>query len=288
LRRTPSAILAGLRKKVDELKATLEEVRSESETAVQARNTALSALDARVTEVQAAVDQQVSRLDTALAQQTSNFDTAQESRRQEFDSTVKHFREELGNALTETKAVAHEAVEKFDAEAKERLKALTDHQARAEEVVGIIARTGMAGGYEQFANREARTADRFRWMTIGLGIAVVGVLVWGANIAANGNLTPEGATVKLALSAALGGLAAYTARQSHHHRTTAERARNIQLALASIGPYLAQLDEERRAAIIEAFAFLFFSPPNQAPTSEPGPGTTQALLDFIAKASPQK
>jgi len=134
-------------------------------------------------------------------------------------------------------------------------------QDQAEEIVGAIARTGMAGGYQEYAEAEAKQADRYRLGTIVLGVAAV--LVLGAEILFGdfGDVATEALVLKFTLSAALGGLAGYTARQSAHHREAARRARNIQLALASIGPYLQQLEESKRVAVLEAFAFLFFAPP---------------------------
>jgi hypothetical protein len=51
---------------------------------------------------------------------------------------------------------------------------------------------------------------------------------------------------KFIVSAALGGLAAYTARQSGRHREREERARNLQLELTAFGPFIEPLDKDQQ------------------------------------------
>ncbi len=283
------AILQGLRKSVDGVGEEVARVRTEGEQAQQARDTALKDLDAKMTQLEATINLQTARLDAALNQQSGNFDAAQETRRQQFDQLLSEFRENIAKTTTELQEGARTSSEAFEAFAQEHLDALSRYETRAEEVVGIIARTGMAGGYEDYANREGRRADVLRAITIGLGVVAVGALVWLAAVAAQGTLSATAAAAKVGLSAALGGLAAYTARESNRHRASENRARNLQLALASIGPYLSELDDVRRAAVIEAFSFLFFAPTEQAPTTEEtGPSTAQVFLDFMTRMTAGK
>lgn len=96
---------------------------------------------------------------------------------------------------------------------------------------------------------------------------------------------PEQLIGKALLSAALGGLATYTARQSGHHRANARAARNLELKLLSIGSYLEPLDVDRQKQVLEIFAYLLFTGSAEQGVDESvaiGPTNIQTLIDKIS------
>jgi hypothetical protein len=268
---------------VSQLSTTLQAIVNETTQARTQQEQAASALDARITALTASVEQQVTRLETALQEQGARFDEAQESRRAEFSQQVKEHEAAASASLTKVTSAAETRAAEFDASAKQRLEELDRHQAKAEDILGAIARSGMATGYQTYADEEGRVADRYRKYTIWSAAAVIAVLLWAVLHAAYGEPSTQEVLAKSGVSIALFGLAGYMARQSGNHRDAAQRARNIQLALASIGPYLNELDEPSRQRVIEAFTYVFFAPPAARKTSEPGPGQAQAILEFLRK-----
>ena len=240
-------------------------------------------MENRVNELSSGVEQQVARLETALQEQGGRFDEAQESRRAEFSQLLKDQENAASSALAEITDQAKQGAEEFAKAAEQRIANLDASQAQAEEMLGAIARSGMAVGYQKYADAETKTADKYRSYTIWGAMAVVGMLVWAVLHAVTGGQSTQELLAKSGVSVALFGLAGYTARQSEHHRMRAQGARSTQLALASLGPYLAEVDQERREHVIEAFTYVFFSPPESGKSAEPGPGQAAAILDFLKR-----
>ena len=64
--------------------------------------------------------------------------------------------------------------------------------------------------------------------------------------------------VRLLYAIAITAPAWYTARESARHRTTADRARQTELELASIGPFIELMPEEKKVLIRENLTPLYF------------------------------
>ena len=80
---------------------------------------------------------------------------------------------------------------------------------------------GVTGGYQQDAVAEEAAANRWRMITVGFASAAVIVLAIVVVIATYVSTDPTRLVAKTLLSAALGGIATYAARQSAHDRTNA-------------------------------------------------------------------
>ena len=69
-------------------------------------------------------------------------------------------------------------------------------------------------------------------------------------------------------------------RQAAGHRQRADHARNLELALASIGPYLEALDPDKHEEILTTFAYIFFTP-RKVLQEDPEIGSVQNLLSLF-------
>jgi hypothetical protein len=158
----------------------------------------------------------------------------------------------------------------------------------AKGIVGVIGRTGMTGGYQIYADRERADADRWRKIAVGIGVLAVavlaGIVVWSG---IDHNTTWALAVGRLVLAGALGGVSAYAARQSSEHRKRSERARGLELSLASIGPYLEAIDDEdMKKKVLETFAYVFFAvPEGESDPDESGPSLLTTAITAATKAT---
>lgn len=84
---------------------------------------------------------------------------------------------------------------------------------------------------------------------------------------------------KFAVIAAFGAIAAYYGRQASGHRTYAQQLRNAQLELHNIGPYLAELDTDARAAVRTQLVPTFFG--KAIPSVQEDAPTTAASADQL-------
>ena len=177
--------------------------------------------------------------------------TERESERQaKFETTLG----EMVALLTATNDSAKEQAAKV-------LVALEDHRNNAARIVQVVGDIGATGNYKRIADAEAKQANGWRIATIGffsLGIAVAAATFykfWGQALTTETGLA---VLVRLLYALAITAPAWYTARESARHRTNADRARQTELELASIGPFIELMPEEKKIAIREQLTPLYF------------------------------
>jgi len=125
----------------------------------------------------------------------------------------------------------------------------------------VVGNIGVTGNYQRIANEESSSANFWRWATVIFfvgGVTLAGatfVRFWGEPI------TPESIwsiSIRLLYAIAITAPAWYTARESARHRTNSDRARQTELELASLGPFIELLPPERKIAIREEMTKLYF------------------------------
>jgi hypothetical protein len=146
-------------------------------------------------------------------------------------------------------------------ESKTLIAELEDQKSKAARIVQVVGNIGVTGNYQQIANAESAQANFWRWVTVGIfaaGIAVAAatfIKFWGQPF------TPENAwsvAIRLLYAIAITAPAWYTARESARHRTNADRARQKELELASIGPFIELMPEEKKVEIREQLTHCYF------------------------------
>ena len=165
----------------------------------------------------------------------------------------------------------------------ERLDSLRTSQEQAAQIVQVVGNTGITGNYQKIANAEGKQANSWRWMTItffGAGIAVAGATFWKFW---HEPFSPENAwsvLIRLMYAIAITAPAWYTAKESARHRSSADRARQTELELASLGPFIELMPDEKKNQIREDLTKRYFG--NQSPehTAEP-PISIQKLSDVV-------
>src|SRR5690606_6968942 len=98
------------------------------------------------------------------------------------------------------------------------LSDLETKQEQATKIVGIIARTGMAGGYEQEADSERKQADFWRWAAVLAMGGIFGFAVWMVSGVVQGPIDANVLLTKAFASLALGIIAGYAGREAGRHR----------------------------------------------------------------------
>lgn len=124
---------------------------------------------------------------------------------------------------------------------------------KAAEIVQIVGNIGVTGNYQNFATAEAKSANAWRFAAMAcfiVGIAmVIGVLIHHLWSGEQNGL--EVLVTRFAIAAVVTLPALYAANESSKHRRNAERAKETELKLASLSPFLATLPDDRRAELIE-------------------------------------
>jgi hypothetical protein len=163
--------------------------------------------------------------------------------------------------LTDYSDTFNSSHERFQANGEEIVAELNRRKEEAARIVQVVGNIGVTGNYQNIANAESSEANFWRWATvciflIGIGIATSTFIKhWGENI------TPENAWsifIRLLYAVAITAPAWYTAKESARHRTNADRARQTELELASLGPFIALMPEDKQVDIREKLTPSYF------------------------------
>lgn len=146
-----------------------------------------------------------------------------------------------------------------------RLKELEDKKKEAAAIVQSVGDILTTGTYKATAENESRLANRYRLVTIGL--FSIGILIVVSNFilhaisALNGQTFEENPWMiasRFATAIAVALPALYTARESARHRTNADRARQRELELTTLGPFIELLPGEKKAEIRDRLTDRYF------------------------------
>lgn len=167
-----------------------------------------------------------------------------------FDAMLKQLRNDFATMQSNSEALQ-----------VERLASLASSQEQAAKIVQVVGNIGVTGNYQKIANAEGNDANIWRNITIGFFVA--GLLVAVATFWKfwNQPFSPENAwsvLIRLMYAAGITLPAWYTARESARHRTNSDRARQTELELASLGPFIELMPDDKKHQIREELTKRYF------------------------------
>jgi hypothetical protein len=169
--------------------------------------------------------------------------------------------------------------------AEEALEYLEDQRKKAARIVQVVGNIGVTGNYQQIANSESTQANFWRWITVaifGAGISVAAatfIKFWNQPFSTENTWS---VVIRLLYAIAITAPAWYTARESARHRTNSDRARQTELELASIGPFIELMPEEKKVEIREALTKSYFGRPVDAHDVQ-SPMDLGNMKDFVVE-----
>lgn len=185
-----------------------------------------------------------------VAKLNQAFNESELERQGKFDTLLSELRQELTSTNDAAKLQAAGV-----------LASLIDHRDNAARIVQVVGNIGATGNYQRIADAEMKQANTWRYATVAffcLGILVAGATFykfWGQPLTTETGLA---VLVRLLYAFAITAPAWYTARESARHRTNADRARQTELELASIGPFIELMPEDKKIMIREQLTPLYF------------------------------
>lgn len=138
---------------------------------------------------------------------------------------------------------------------------LEELRKQAARIVQVVGNIGVTGNYQQIANAEGKQANFWRWITVAIFVSGISVAIatfikfWNQPFSTENTWS---VVIRLLYAIAITAPAWYTARESARHRTNADRARQTELELASIGPFIELMPEEKKVEIREALTKSYF------------------------------
>lgn len=286
-------------------KTRSEEVTRKCQALTEQVETLVSDQEAAFERKSAQLKGQEEKVDAAIAKIRSQFAEEAEKRTSEFSESQK----EMKTAFQETQTKHQEQTEKlledhrtsskgfflraeeerrqeeakFVSSSEEFMARLSEYKGQAEALVHVIGNTGMVGGYQRVANEERDTARRWHWIAGGSMIGLVGFAIYAFVLTLHSGFTWGLFAGRAFVAVTFGILSTYAAREAEKHNEIERRNRRMELELASINPYLAELPTALQQEIKQNLAERLFG---QKDIEETKPSATSAgtALDIVKVA----
>lgn len=183
--------------------------------------------------------------------------------------------------LTEQRSSVTEELNSTKQKSVNLIQDIEEQRAHAAKIVRIVGNIGITGNYQETATIERTAADRWRLVT--LGAFAVSVSVGGAALFSAHDVDVKLTVARLLFAFLVLGVTVYTGKESARHRSNADRAKRVELELASLGPFIESLDkgsqDELRKKLTDQYFGKDGEPHNYTPMVEP-----TELIDLLKSA----
>jgi VIT1/CCC1 family predicted Fe2+/Mn2+ transporter len=245
------------------------------ESSLAASTVEIERQEARLAEMSTTVAAQKADAASVVATVTKEYAESEAKRSANYIAQAQDMEDRFGKLIT-----------KLDADTTEVLKRLAQHQSDAERIVQVVGNVGITGNYQKIARSENTQANIWRLLT--LGFFALGVLLavltflkfYEEPFHAEHTLT---VAIRLLFAIAITAPAWYTAKESARHRTNSDRARQTELELASLGPFIELMPQEKKDSIREELSKKYFANKIEEHSAEP-PISTKDLKEVAIEA----
>lgn len=231
----------------EQLKSDFEAVKSELEQTKEELERLEKALAQKETELNNLNDSFKTNFENIKSSATQNFEQDRKSFRDEFDGEKKRLSEEV-ELLKES----------IDSSTDDLVKKLEEKLEEAKKIVGVVSDKAVTGNYQNVANSNKQSADKFRFIAIGLMIVLSGLLIYTIWDISGANYDWTKSLIRILAAAALSYPATYAARESSKHRKLEVLNRKAELELAAINPFIELLPEAKKQEIKEKMVEKYF------------------------------
>jgi hypothetical protein len=282
---------------VAEVRKTAEQELAGLKIEIHALGTQLASAERKAAEIREEIERKSQSFGSEMQRFSQRYEEEEDQRRKIHKETLTELATDAATAMQRLESMVTDAVGKAavalesvideqQLKAKEALASLESDKLAAQHLVGIVGETGMISGWNKAAN-SARTEARL-WN----GVALVSLVFagWeGIQIlapAAKGDLpiSWEGLLSRTVLLAVVGLVAGFAGKQASRANRAEEANRRYELQLASIGPFIAELDSEAKQTIKTKLVERMYgqNPESSLDIADTAPVTAgQMLVDFV-------
>lgn len=198
----------------------------------------------QIDEFKVVFEAQKKRVDDLVTTQSQAFQNSQTERAtsytQEAATRKQSFQEWTESADKKLDVI----LKATQASADQHLAEMEKHKARAKEILGIVASSGVAGHYKNTALRELISAEALRVLALGCFGVMAYVIYHVVESLSTPTFRWEMGLFRVGVGLALLVPAYYCARESAKHREAEKRNRRLQIELATIEPYLEKIKDD--------------------------------------------
>lgn len=235
-----------LRELEEKVGSGLQELTDEQQ---RRREELIAALDA----VKANIEAEQQRVETLATGFEERFTTEETARKESFDELVGELRQRCEETAEKLATYADAAQKSLAERGQASVTEIEEVRDKVKDLYGLITDTATAGAFHDEAKNERKTADRWRRVTVGFATAAVLVAVAAVGLAATIDLSPAVIVAKLTATLALGAIAAYAGKQSAHHRTRGDQAKDLELELVTAEGFLHDLEPDEARGLRKGY-----------------------------------
>lgn len=270
------AAFKALNERLDERLSEVETQSSEqSETIAAALNEHKAALAEQRTQFTALVEEKTAELQdelTRLRETARDADSIIEQQKTRLDSALSSHQEKFSSAQDERTEKWSALLADNEAKLQEHLAAMREHEEQSRNVLSAVGVNATATDYGTYANAQKEAANRWRiGAVIALSIAATAfLLVAGAPLFGVGGDSEWWEVLLQKLGAPVGAAAVgyVLIRESGQHRKEERSARQVQLTLTALEPFIANLPEPQKERIrVETARRIFAEHRDGSPTT---------------------
>lgn len=272
-------------KKLDESNKKLQEELNKTQQDLADKNAKLQEVEkqlaAKEIEIQNVLTSYNTEFESIKTNNNNAFNDEQKRFKDEIESDRKLFKEQLNS----DKEANNKIFESQKTELKESsdgiIENLKTKLEEANKIVNIVGNVGVTGNYQNIANQNLKSANFFRWVALGFMVVMSGLLIWSIIELSTGEFNLYKSLVRILAAAVLTYPAVYASKESTKHRALETKNRNLELELASIGPFIELLPEDKKQKIKEDLVAKYFG--NHASVSDDKSDNEDVSINALEK-----
>lgn len=173
------------------------------------------------------------------------------------EHSFQEITEENNNQLTAQQEAYNTLIEDLQVNVATELEQMKEMNKEAENLLGLMSMKGLAQGYQKIANSEAKKA--LSWNVLSVG-SLLGILWFGFEfiVQHEGEMSWPTLVSRMVLTGVGITLFTYAAKQANSHRAEERHNRKIELELASLDPYLKDLEKEKQKEVKQSLVGKYF------------------------------
>ncbi|MBT0995466.1 hypothetical protein KIN34_14360 [Cellulomonas sp. DKR-3] len=261
--------LGGINSAVESFKTRVLEAADGVERRTVELDASITMLATKQAEVESAVAAERQRITEAIAKFTTDGDEAVREWTEEHEGAIKQRADAWDAAIASARAYAVEHQDR-----------MAEYEAKSRKVLEAVGVNSTATNFGGYAEEQRTAANQWRRVAAAVFLAagvwfIASSFPWFTGEASMW----ESALARLGVTAAVAGVGLYAARESSQHRRQERRAKQVQLVLTALEPFIANLDAEEQDKLrIAAAEAIFVLPGESDGGSEPDPSS--GLLDL--------
>lgn len=160
---------------------------------------------------------------------------------------------------------------------------ITEKRDKARQMLNVIGQEGTAAHYLDTASKHTKTANLFRWISLGLmifiGIFILYMIFWSSQ----GEFNWQRYALRLLSISIFIYPATYAARESTKHRNLAHQRETAAVELVSIEPFIELLDDAKKQEIKEKLTEKYFGNGHNHPAQTENTAPESLPIDIIER-----